>query len=84
MQILKHTVERLTRRCLLRSYPDLANTKVSGVASQYILWFESLWYQLRSSMLKDKRVFSLLIYKLIPAFLAAQLDVSTNMSQRII
>ena len=35
-------------------------TKVSGFASQYIiLWPGSLWYPVRSSALKNKRIFSL-------------------------
>ena len=66
------------RPCLLRPYTDLAYTKVLGVASQYILWRGSLWYALRSSMLKNKRIFSLANSKLIPAFWAVQLDVAIN------
>ena len=57
---------------------DLAYTKVSGAASQYILWFESLRYPVRSSMLKNKRIFSLIISKLMPAFSTVQLDVAKN------
>ena len=75
---MKNTLEGLTRPCLLRSYSDLAYTKVLGVVSQYILWSGSLWYPLRSSMLKNKRIFSLAISKLIPAFSAVQLDVAKN------
>ena len=57
---------------------DLAYTKVSGVASQYILWSGSLWYPVRSSMLKNKRIFSLVILALMPAFSTVQLDVAKN------
>ena len=46
----------------------LAYTKVSGVASQYILQTGSLWHLLSSSMLKNKRIFSLVIFKLMSAF----------------
>ena len=78
MKILKNKLERLTRPCLLRPYSDLAYTKVSEVASQYILWSGSLWYPLRKSMLKNNRVFSSVISKLIPALSAEQLDVGKN------
>ena len=47
---------------------DLSCTKVSGVVSQYILRFGSLWHPLSSSMLKNKQIFSLIISKLISAF----------------
>ena len=57
---------------------DLAYTKVSGVASQYILWSGSLWYPVRSSMLKSKRIFSLVISKLMPVFSTVKLDVVKN------
>ena len=53
-------------------------TKVSAVASQYILWSGSLWYPVRSSMLKNKRIFLLVISKLKPAFSTVQLDVAKN------
>ena len=78
MKILKNTHERLTGPCLLRPYSEPAYTKASRVASQYILWSESLWYSLRSSMLKNKRIFSLAISKLIPAVSPVQLDVAKN------
>ena len=45
-----------------------AYTKVSGVSSQYILRSRSLWHPLSSSMLENKRIFSLVISKLMPAF----------------
>ena len=47
---------------------ELACTKVSGVVSQYILRFGSLWHPLSSSMLKNKQIFLLIISKLISAF----------------
>ena len=78
MKILKNKLERLTRPCLLRPYSDLAYTKVLEVASQYILLSGSLWYPLRSSMIKNKRIFSLEISKLILAFMFVQLDVAKN------
>ena len=56
----------------------LAYTKESGVASYYILWSGSVWYPVRSSTLKNKRIFSLVISKLMPAFSTVQLDVATN------
>ena len=59
--------------------PDLAYTKVSGVASQYILWSESLWHPLSSSMLENKRIFSLVISKLLSDFsMIVQLSVAKN------
>ena len=47
---------------------DLAYTKVLGVASQYILRSGNLWHPLSSSKLKNKRIFSLVISKLMSAF----------------
>ena len=38
----------------------------------------SLWDPVRSSMLKNKRIFSLVISNLIPAFSTVQLDVAKN------
>ena len=64
------------RPSLLRPYSDLAYTKASGVAIQCVLWSGSLWYQFGSSMLKNKKILSLVISKLIPASLAVQLDVA--------
>ena len=52
--------------------------KVSGVTSQYILWSGSLWYSGRSSMLKNKRIFSLVVSELMPAFSTVQLHVGKN------
>ena len=52
--------------------------KVSGVTSQYILWSGSLWYPGRSSILKNKRIFLLVISELMPAFSTVQLDVGKN------
>ena len=46
--------------------------------TQYILWSGSLWYAVRSSMLKNKRIFSLVILKLTPAFTTVQLDVARD------
>ena len=57
---------------------DLAYTKVLGIASQYILWSESLWYALGSSILKNQLIFSLVISKLMLAFSIVQLDVTKN------
>ena len=53
-------------------------TKVSRAASQYILLSGSLWDPVRSSMLKNKRIFSLVISNLMPAFSTVQLDVAKN------
>ena len=55
-----------------------AYTKVSRAASQYILLSGSLWDPVRSSMLKNKRIFSLVISNLMPAFSTVQLDVAKN------
>ena len=63
---------------LIRPYSDLAYTKVLGVTSQYILKSGSLWYPLRSSMLENKRIFSLVISKVMPDFSAVQLDEAKN------
>ena len=52
--------------------------KSIGVASQYVLWSGSLWYTVRSSMLKNKRYFSFLISEFTPAFSTVQLDVAKN------
>ena len=52
--------------------------KVLGVTSQYILWSGSLWYSGRSSMLKNKRIFSLVVSELMPAFSTVQLHVGKN------
>ena len=71
------------RSNLLRGIGYLAFTKVSGVASQYILLPGSLWYPVRSSMLKNQQIFSLVISKSIPAFSAVQLDVAKNQYQLI-
>ena len=57
---------------------DLAYTKVSVVTSQCILRSGSLWYPARSSMLKNKRDFLLIISKLMPAFSTVQIDVAEN------
>ena len=58
-----------TRSNVLRNIEsDLPYTKVSGVASQYILWSGSLKHPLSSSMLENKRIFSLVISKLMSAF----------------
>ena len=72
--ILKNTLKGLTRPCL----SDFTYTKVSGVASQYILWSVSLCYPLRSRMLKKKPIFSLVISKVILDFSAVQLDEAKN------
>ena len=47
---------------------DLVQTKASAVASQCILRSRSLCHPLSSSMLKNKRIFSLVISKLMPTF----------------
>ena len=47
---------------------DLVQTKASAVASQCILRSRSLCHPLSSSMLKNKRIFSLVISKLMHAF----------------
>ena len=57
---------------------DLAYTKASEVASQYILWSGSLWYPVRNSMLKIKPISSLVISKLTPAFWSVQLGTFRN------
>ena len=46
----------------------LFTQKYWGVASQYILRSGSLWHPLSSNMLKNKRIFSLVISKLMSAF----------------
>ena len=56
----------------------LAYTKISGVASQYILWSGSLWCPVSSSTLKNKPFFSLVISELMSAFSTVQLDVVKN------
>ena len=57
---------------------DLPYTKVSGVTSQYILWSGSLWYPVRSSTLKNRRIFWLVISRSMPDFSTVQLDVAKN------
>ena len=46
--------------------------------TQYILWYGSLWYPVRSSSLKNKQIFLLVISKLMSAFSTVQLDVAKN------
>ena len=75
MKILKNTIHSNVLRGI---EPDLAYKKVSGVSSQYTLWSGSLWYPVRSSLLKNKRFFSFLISKLMPAFSTVKLDVAKN------
>ena len=60
---------------------NLVYTKVSGVASQNILWSGSLWHPLSSILLEKKRSFLLEISKLMCPFSLslAQLGVSKNM-----
>ena len=55
-----------------------AYTKVSRVVSQYILWSGGLCCPVKNSMLKNKRIFSLVISKLMPAFSTVSLDVAQN------
>ena len=43
---------------------DLTYTNVSGVASQYILWSGSLWYPIRSRMLKTNQLFFISSFKI--------------------
>ena len=50
-------------------------TQVSVVASQHILWSGSSWYPIRSSTLKNKQIFSIVISKLLPVFSTVQLEV---------
>ena len=69
---------RIRSNVLRRTESDLAYTKVLGVASQYVLWSGSLCYPLRSIMLKNKRIFSLVISKLMPAFSTVQFDVTQS------
>ena len=64
----KWRFSRLRSKVLLGIEPDLACTKVSMVASQYLLWSGSLWYPLISGMVKNKGIFSLVIWELMPAF----------------
>ena len=52
---------------------DFACTKVSGVVSQYILRSGRLWHPLTSSMLKNKQIFSLIIFKTSFCFLSMTL-----------
>ena len=64
----KWRFSRLRSKVLLGIEPDLACTKVSMVASQYLLWSGRLWYPLISGMVKNKGIFSLVIWELMPAF----------------
>ena len=59
---------RICSNVLRNIEPDLAYTKVSGVFSQYSLQSGSSWHPLSSSMLKNKRIFSLVFSKLMSAF----------------
>ena len=60
---------RRIRSNVLRNIESgLAYTKVSRVASQYILRSGSFWHSLSSSMLKNKQIFSLVISKLMSVF----------------
>ena len=74
--ITMNTLERITTFRGIES--DLAHTKVSGVASQYILWSESLWYPAKSNIHKNKCIFSLVISKLISALSTVQIDAAKN------
>ena len=65
---------RIRSTVLRGTESDLAYTKILGASSKYILWSGSLWYPVRSSLLKNKRIFSLVISKLMPAFSTAQLE----------
>ena len=56
MKILNKTLERITRHWIRPAY-----TKALGVPSKYILCSGSIRYPVRSSMLKNKRIFSLVI-----------------------
>ena len=67
------TLQRITRHWIRP-----CSHKSIVVTSQYILWSGSLWYPVRSSMLKNKRIFSLVILALMPAFSTVQLDVAKN------
>ena len=69
---------RIRSKVLRGIESNLAYTKILGVSSQYILWSGSLWYPVRNSLLKNKRIFSLVISKLMPAFSTAQLHVAKN------
>ena len=67
----------------IRTYYEALNQtlltpKCRGTASQYILWSRGLCYPVRSSMLKNKRIFSLVISKLMSAFSTVQIDVAKN------
>ena len=57
---------------------DLASIKVSVVASQYVLWPGSIRYPVRSSMLKSKRIFSLVISRSTPNLSTVQPGVTKN------
>ena len=67
----------------IRTYYEALNQtfltqKRRGTASQYILWSRRLCYPVRSSMLKNKGIFSLVISKLISAFSTVEIDVAKN------
>ena len=62
---------RIRSNVLRGTESDLAYTNISGAAFQYISWS-------RSSMLKNKRISSLVISKLMPVFSTVQLDVAKN------
>ena len=67
--LLQRSRFRRIRSNVLRNIEsDLAYTEVSGVASKYILRSGSLWHPLSSSMPGNKRIFSLVIPKLMSAF----------------
>ena len=66
------------RSNVLRDIEYFAFTKVSEVTSQYVLWPGSLWYPVRSSTLKNKPIFSLVIPKSVSAFSTVQLDAAKN------
>ena len=70
---LSRTLQRITRRWITP-----CSHKSIVVTLQYILWSGSLWYPVRSSMLKNKRIFSLVISALMPVFSTVQLDVAKN------
>ena len=59
---------RIRSNVLRGNESDLVYTKVSGVASQYILQYRSLSHLLSSSILKNKHIFSLVISKLMSSF----------------
>ena len=66
--VTKMEIPRNTLKGNTRHWIRPCNPKVLEVVSQHVLWSGSLWQPLSTSILKNKRFFSLLISKLLSAF----------------